>query len=389
MNLSIKDISMKHVLGKFTLFLLAMASLLHAEDFSYTIQANKHTVYEKESILLSVDFNQTNPDTILLFRFQVNPSVRYKAIQLQAKHDDTFHHVKHHNLYEIFPLTTGDVNITFSLTKRVTDEAKVRYFSSGDRDDFKKLETTDSLVNLPPVQLHVNALPKDVKLIGDFTWDYDIQTHQAEAFSPISWKLHIKGRGYMPDIKNIIPRSSKYKIFTEKPRIHKIATPQGTLNDVTYLFALSAKKSYTLAPIKLKAFNPQTQQTYFLEIPSQDFKIKSIELKSLVDKDNIPTPKTMSWRWAKDIFQYLLVFIAGFLTALGLRWRKKETQKIKAPLTNKIKEATSAKKLLQILISNHESKHFTSTIEKLESSLYGNTNTSLKALKKEILEKIK
>jgi len=380
---------MKHTLGRnFILCMIYISSLLHAEDFSYNINASKYDAYEKEPILLSVDFNQTNPNTILLFRFQVNPDSRYKVIQLQAKHDDSFHHVKHHNLYEIFPLTTGDINITFSLVKRVTDEAKVRYFSSGDRDDFKKLETSDVLVTLPPVQLHVKTLPKDVKLVGDFTLNYTIDKHTLNAFTPASWEIHIKGKGYPPTIQNLIPPSSKYESFTEKPLVKQIFTPQGIINDVTYLFALSAQKSYTLPSIKIKAFSPALQHIYILEIPTQHFNIKSVNPTSLVDKIDAPKPSKTDWQWALTLLRYLLVFCAGYVTALALKWRKKDIPKQTHPLIEKIKTANTAKILLQILMAHKEGKDLTEVIEKLEASLYGKTKIPLKILKKEALNAI-
>jgi len=381
---------MKHALGRsLILCILLISSCLYAEDFSYSITANKHNVYEKEPILLTVDFNQTNPNTILLFRFQVNPDARYKVIQLQAKHDDSFHHVTHHNLYEIFPLETGDINITFSLVKRVTDEAKVRYFSSGDRDDFKKLETTDALITLPPVQLHVKALPNDIKLIGEFKLDYSIDKHILNAFTPVSWTIHIKGEGYPPIIDNLIPPSSEYKSFTEKPLIKKIPTSKGIINDVTYLFALSAKKSYTLPSIKIKAFSTSTHQLYFLEIPTQHFDVKDVSASSLVDKTDSPAPRKLDWEWTLTLLRYLLVFSAGYFTALALRWRRKEVHKQTHPLVEKIEEAKTEKILLQVLMSHEEGKGFTNVIEKLEASLYGETKTTLKTLKKEVLKEVK
>ena len=381
---------MKTTLGRYALLLMGFLLLfLHAEDFNYTIATDKQDVYLKEPILLSVDLNQTNPDTILLFHFQVNPSKDYKIVQLQAKYDDTFHHLKHHNLYEIFPLRTGDINVTFTLVKRVTDIDKVRYFSSGDRDDFKKLETSDSLITLPSVHLHVKPLPTKVKLIGDFALDYSIDTHTPKAFSPISLKVTLKGKGYPPLIKDLIPKSPDYKTFMEKPLVKTISTPEGMINSVTYLFALSAKKSYTLPAITLKAFSPTTHKTYLLNIPQQHFKVQSIDKASLVDKVDSPAPRHSDWSWLTTLLKYLFVFFVGYFTAYALRWKRKKVQKYTHPLIEKIKESDTEKMLLQVLMSHEEGKRFTEVIEKLEASLYGDTKTPLKTLKKEALEKIK
>ncbi|MBA1420780.1 MAG: BatD family protein [Epsilonproteobacteria bacterium] len=381
---------MKTTLGRVTLLLMGFFFLLlHAEDFNYTIAVNKQDVYLKEPVLLSVDLNQTNPDTILLFHFQINPSKDYKIVQLQAKYDDTFHHLKHHNLYEIFPLHTGDINVTFSLVKRVTDIDKVRYFSSGDRDDFKKLETSDSLISLPAVELHVKPLPKEVKLVGDFTLDYTIDSHTVKAFSPVSWKVTLKGKGYPPLIKDLIPTSPDYKTFTEKPLVNTISTPEGMINRVSYLFALSAQKSYTLPTITIKAFSPTTHKTYMLNIPKQHFEVQSVDKTTLVDSYDSPAPRHIDWSWLLTAFKYLFVFFVGYFTAYALRWKRKNVQKNDHPLVEKIDEANTEKKLLQVLMSHEEGKHFATVIEKLEASLYGENKTPLKTLKKEALKKIK
>ena len=381
---------MKTTLGRYIVLLSgALLIFLHAEDFSYTITANKHDAYLKEPVLISIDLNQTNPDTILLFRFQVNPSKDYKIVQLQAKHDDTFHHLTHHNLYEIFPLHTGDINVTFTLVKRVTDIDKVRYFSSGDRDDFKKLETSDFLINLPPVHLHIKPLPKEAQLLGDFTLDYTIDTHTPKAFSPVSWKIILKGKGYPPLIKTLIPKSPDYKIFTEKPLVKTISTPQGLIHTATYLYALSAKKSYTLPEITLKAFSPSTHKPYLLHIPTQHFEMQSVDKTTLVDKHDSPAPRHTDWSWLTTLLKYLFVFFVGYFTAYALRWKRKKVQTYTHPLIEKIKESDTEKMLLQVLMSHEEGKRFTEVIEKLEASLYGDTKTPLKTLKKEALEKIK
>jgi hypothetical protein len=150
--------------GSVMLLLLILLWIpLFAEDFSYTITPSKSDPYLKEPVLLHVDLNQTNPQRVLLFQFNVNPSDAYTVRMLSAHHDDTLHHASIQNTYELYPLRTGDINITFSLIKRVTNEEKVRYFSSGDRDDFKKLETEDFPIVIPPLQLHVKPLPKETQ----------------------------------------------------------------------------------------------------------------------------------------------------------------------------------------------------------------------------------
>jgi len=390
MTSSTKDIYVKHTLGKICFFYLILVSLfigLHAEDFSYHIETSKQKVYLHEPLQLTVDLKQTNPDVVLLFKFTVDKSPDYEVKALLSKYADTLHHIDQHMVYKIYPLKTGDINITFSLIKRVTTDDKVRYFASGDRDDFKKLETIDSPVDIPNVSIYVKPVPQGTQLVGDFKLSYNVNTHHTTSFAPINMDINIKGRGYPPQLKQLIPTDTGYTLFSEKPTIKTSSKIKNNPIVAHYLFALSAKDSFTLAPITIQAFNPYTQTPYTLTVPEQKFTIDSVETSTLVDHTNTPPPFTTDWSWIQTLFGYLMVFGAGYLSALSLKWSKKKKHKEYHPLVEKIQGAKTAKTLLQVLMAT-ERKNFTACIEKLEASIYANKSISLKSIKKEALEKI-
>jgi len=390
MTSSTKDIYVKHTLGKIPFLYIIFLSLfmdVHAEDFSYHIETSTQEVYLHEPLQLTVDLKQTNPDVVLLFKFTVNKSPDYEVKALLSKYADTLHHIDQHMVYKIYPLKTGDINITFSLVKRVTTDDKVRYFASGDRDDFKKLETIDTLVDIPSVSIHVKPVPQGTQLVGDFNLSYHVNTHHTTSYVPINMDISIKGRGYPPQLSHLIPKDTRYTLFSEKPTIQISSTTKNIPIVAHYLFALSAKDSFSLAPITIQAFNPYTQTPYTLTVPEQNFTIDSIDTSTLVDHTNTPPPLTADWSWLKTLFVYLIVFAAGYLTAVSWKGTKKKQQKEQHPLIEKIQGAKTQKALLQILMAT-ESKHFTACIEKLEASLYSHQSISLKSIKKEALEKI-
>ncbi len=378
---------MKQNLGKFLLLLILLIPL-YAKDFTYHIQVNRSNPYLKEPVLLSVDLNQTNPNTVLLFQFSVNPSKYYRVKQINARIDNTLHHASHHYLYELNPLTTGDVNITFSLTKRVTTDEKIHYFASGDRDDFKKLDTKDYPVHIRPLTLHVRPLPKGVKFIGNFTLDYQIKTHTSEAYKPIPLKITIKGRGYPPVIRDILPRNTHFTHFSDTPSVRKVATEKGTVITATYTAALSADRSFTLPAIRLKAFDPEKHREYFLEMPAQHFKINAVDKTSLVDKTDNPEPLHTDFSWFTSLLGYIVVFFAGYMTAFSLKWKRRVTGEKQDPLIEKIERCKDAKTLLQLLMST-DSTQFETAIEKLEKGLYSEEKINLKQIKQEVLERMK
>ena len=390
MTSSTKDIYVKHTLGKLCFFCIIFVSLsmgLYAEDFSYHIETSKQDVYLHEPLQLTINLKQTNPDVVLLFKFTVNKSPDYEVKALLSKYADTLHHIDQHMVYQIYPLKTGDINITFSLIKRVTTDDKVRYFASGDRDDFKKLETIDSPIDIPSVSIHVKPVPQGTQLVGDFNLSYTVNTYHTTSYTPINMDIHIKGHGYPPQLQHLIPKNTHYTLFSEKPTIKISSNTKATPLEAHYLFALSAKDSFTLAPINIQAFNPYTQTPYTLTVPEQHFILDSVDSSTLIDHTNTPPSLTTDWSWLQTLFGYLMVFGAGYLSALSLKWSKKEKHKEHHPLIEKIQNAKTAKTLLQVLMAT-EHKNFTTCIEKLEASIYGNHTIDLKRIKKEALEKI-
>ena len=377
---------MKRSLGKWFVLLL-LTHLLCAEDFTAHIKADNHTPYVKEAVLLSVDFNQTNPEPVLLFQFQVLPSKAYRINQIYAHHDDTLHHTQHHNLYEIYPLRPGDINVTFRLVKRVTNDEKVRYFASGDRDDFKKLDTTDHLIPLPPLTLHVNPLPKATQLVGDFKLDYSLKTKQAKAYEPIPMKVTITGNGYPPVLSQIIKPNKAFTLFTEKPITHIRHSQKGTHSTVTYPMAISAAHSFIFPETTLQAFNPKTERSYKLTIPAEPITITPVDKSTLVDKVDNPKPLTVNWQWLYTLLGYLSAFIAGFATAWLIKQQRKKTRMQTHPLKAKIEACTDEKALLALLMAQGD-KRFESVIGKLEASLYGGQKQTLKQLKQEAKEQL-
>ena len=390
MTSSTKDTYVKHTLGKLCFFCILLVSLfmsLHAEDFSYHIETSKQEVYVHEPLQLTIDLKQTNPDVVLLFKFTVDQSPDYEVKALLSKYADTLHHIDQHMVYKIYPLKTGDINITFSLIKRVTTDDKVRYFASGDRDDFKKLETIDSPIDIPNVSIYVKPVPQGTQLVGDFKLSYNVNTHHTTSFAPINMDISIRGHGYPPQLQHLIPTDTRYTLFSEKPTIKTSSQTKGNPIVAHYLFALSAKNSFPLAPITIQAFNPYTQTPYTLTVPEQKFTIDSVETSTLVDHTNTPPPFTTDWSWIQTLLGYLIVFSAGYLSALSFKWTKKKNYKEHHPLVDKIQGTKTAKALLQVLMAT-ERKNFTTCIEKLEASIYANKSISLKSIKKEALEKI-
>jgi hypothetical protein len=386
---------MKKNLGNMLkIFIIFSFVFLFAEDFTYEFRLSKEKPYAKEPITLTLDLNQTNHDVVLLFNFDLKKSNDYFFQRLDTKESDTHHNTQIHYVYLIYPLKAGDINIDFELIKKVTTDDSVAYSFSGDRDNVKGLVTTDTEVSLPTLTLKTKELPQKVDLVGDFKLTYKFKTKETKAYEPIPFEVKIEGYGYPPLLDNLVKEDKSFTLFKEKPIVKSLHSKDGTESSVTYSMALSASKSFDLNSIEIKAFDPKKEKSYILSVPKQHFNVSKVDVNTLVDKVDTPKALVANWSWLSNLLSYALVFVAGYLTAISLKWKKivfkshllKEDEELML-MREKIKKCKDKKSLLQLLMAS-KSKKFAKCIEKLESSLYGKDKTNLEKIKKSLLENL-
>ncbi len=369
---------MKNSLGKIIILLLIISNI-YAEDFIYNIKVDNPTPYLKEPIILTLELNQTNPNIVLLFNFELQKSHKYSFQRLNTIEEDTHHNARVKYKYLIYPLESGDIDIRFNLLKRVTNDSSVAYSFSGDRDNVKGLVTKDTKVILPPLKLNIKPLPQNTLLVGDFKLTYSIKYHKAKAYEPLAFQVNIKGNGYPPILNHILPKDANFTKFQEKPIINSHITK----HNIKYSMALSHSKDFDLKEINIQAFNPKTQKIYQLKIPKQHFEIEQIDIKNLIDKTNSPKVLKQDFLWLYTLLSYIIIFIAGYITAYTIKWEKKIIKVDNNPLKSKIESCKDEKELLQLLISIN-SKKYLPFIEELEGNLYRGKRVDLKRLKNKI-----
>ncbi|WP_415406879.1 hypothetical protein ACLHDG_14115 [Sulfurovum sp. CS9] len=381
---------MKNSLGKILLVLLCTL-WLSAEDFKHHFTLSNTSPYVKEAVIMTLDLNQTNRDKVLFFHFVLKKSPDYEFHRLNVKETEVHHTAQVHYEYLIYPLRSGEIQLHFDLIQKATTEENLAYSFSGDRDNVKGLTTVDTQIDLPPLTLKAKALPKGTSLVGDFSLTHSLKTNKAKAYEPLPFQVTITGSGYPPLLKDLFPENINFTLFKEKPIVNAVNNSQGTRSTVIYPMALSHSKSFDLGPIVLKAFDPKTQKSYKLRVAEQHFDIRKVDVKSLVDKIDSPKPLESDWSWLTTIlmtlFSYLVVFGAGYLTAISLKWKKKSTEQTSHPLKKKIEACKDEKALLQLLMAA-DSKQFALSIEKLEKGLYRNGKINFNKVKQEALEKI-
>ncbi len=379
---------MRNNLGSLLLWVALLLNTLYAHDgFTTKFTLDKETPYLKEAVVMQLDIEQTDHSKVMLFKFSPKQSDRYEFHRLDIQKEDSYHAAKIHYSYLIYPLQAGKVEIEFDLLEMITTDEKVAFSFSGDRDNTRGLHTTDVPITLAPLTLNVKALPKGTQLVGDFKLSYDIKKESADAYEPLPIKITIKGEGYPPLLHTLIPQEpKKYSIFAGKVKVKSLKSTQGNRSEVHYPFALSAKESFTLDTINLQAFDPKRAVAYRLTIPKQHFTIKQPDRETLLDKYDSPKRLQSDWGWLFTFMSYVVVFIAGFLSAKSLKYSLKlKHSEVKDAFFTQVEHTKTHKELLALLLAT-DSQRYEHAIELLEQSIYNKKKISLEKIKKELLQ---
>jgi len=375
---------------KLTLFFsLFFVTLLNAEDMRYDIAVSNQTPYENEALFLDINLTQLDHSQVMRFKFKLKDSDTYVAYQIGFKEYDNYHSLKHIYHYLVYPKKSGEVALQFELIKSLTDDDKVAYAISGDRDNVKGLEKEDSRVEIEPYVLNVQVLPKGVVLVGDFTLTNTLSRENTKAFEPIYLKATLKGKGELEAFE-LLEKSEKYHLFKQAPHVKNIHSKLGTHSSIEWDYAISSKESFTLKEVKLKAFNPKTKKVYTLSVPPYAVNVKTINKELLLDKEDYPTKASnIDWSWLGTLLSYLMVFVAGVLMPRDFFKLKKVVTKLSKEeiFTQKVEGVTTHKALLKILLSEN-SVDYSEEIGSLESVIYHKKRVSLSKIKASIKKRL-
>jgi len=366
------------------LFFFFIVNVLWANDVAYSFHVSNKNPYEKEAIFLEVNLTQVNHEKVMLFKFSLEESADYDFHQVGFKEHEKHHDLRQEYSYLIYPKKSGKVSLKFNMIKSLTDDDKVAYSISGDRDNVKSLQKEDIVVNLKPLLLEVKHIPSDVTLVGDFSLTHTLDKKVTDAYDPVNLQVVLKGRGYLSSFE-LLKENEAYRLFTQNPKVKTFHTQGGTSTSLVWDYAISAKESFTLPKVSLKAFNPDTEKVYELGFSSTAVKVNQVDVDSLLDKMDYPArAKGIDWDFWTWFFSYVVVFIAGLLMPRDLFKRKKMSEKNAEDILNeKIKLARTHKGLLQILVVENNVK-FTKAIEALEGVVYNTQKVSLSKIKEMI-----
>ena len=369
------------------LSLFLIVNFLYANDVEYSFHISNEKPYEKEAVVLEVNLTQTDPSKVMLFNFSLKASKDYEFHQVGFKEHEKYHDLRHEYVYLIYPKKSSEVLLQFNMTKSITDDDKVAYSISGDRDNVKGLQKEDIVVSLKPLVLTVKALPSNVALIGDFTLTHTLDKQETEAYDPVNLKVKLKGKGYLSSFE-LLKENGDYRLFTQSPKLKSFHSKNGSNSSLEWDYAISAKESFSLPKVSLKAFNPKTEKVYELGFPSYTVKVNQVDEALLLDNVDSPArSKGIDWDFWSWLFSYVVVFVAGWFMPRDLFKRKKVLVKSEEEiLKSKIASSKTHKELLQLLLLENNVK-FSKAIKALEGVVYNGEKHSLANIRAMIEEK--
>jgi len=356
---------MKNILGKIFTFLLFFVfysiSLNATSSFKLNISKDKVYVGEPIYVTLTLKYDLESPIISTDFDEFISPNFWIKEIaQSDPIKDGNITSITYKFL--IFPQIVGDLKIDSQHLRIANREAKTNLIIWSD-------------IHTKQKNIKVLALPKDIKILGNYTLNVKIDKKEININEPINLTLTLKGNGNLDDIKAFKLDFQDVLIFSSKPIVN------GVLKDVKYVgefsqkFSLISDKDFIIPPIEFKYFNTDTK---LVEI----IKSKSFNIKVKINKhelNNINKNTKYIYGIVGFFIGILIILIFLYLNKIVKNREKKD----ELDLYTKIKKAKNDKQLYSLLLPYCKEYDLSDVMRKLEDNIYHDGKNKIK--KKNIL----
>ncbi len=369
---------MKKHLGSLLFFLL-FSTLGASELYDVDIKVSNPHPFIKEAVNISVSLRQKEKSHIMYFALQAKENPDFLLIFEGEKslNNDAYNKKVRYN-YRLYPLKEGNLTLNFSLKTNLVTEGDLDKFISGNRNVIRPLDSKEYHDDLSPIMIEVKPLKKPVTLVGDFSLEMHLDREKVAAFEQINVQYTLKGEGYNPHIKTLLPKIEGVESFME--------VTQESKNSQIFRYALIAGEDFTIPEVSISCFSPTKNSYYTLKTPAKKIHVTPVDTKDLVDaKDSLPQ-RSFDIASLLPYLNALFLFLAGYLFAkidVGGLIRKKRAPI--HPYHDKIKATKDEKALLRLLLSL-DKREFKPTIIELEEAIYKGKKVDLKAIKERLLK---
>jgi len=382
---------MKKNLGRIVLLLFLLYSMLEANNLAtYKLSTNKPNPFVKEAVVITFEAVQKDHTDNMMFSLQPKKSNDYQIILLSKKNDTPQKHHTHTIFtYLLFPLKAGKIAINFDFTIRTASDSAIAQSVIDDHDDSIGVNTHDTKLKIKPLSIQVKKLSKDANLVGDFSLKEKIQKTTINQYQSINIIYTLEGEGYENKSLQPIHKIDGVTMFFETNTLYAKAGKHGYKIKREYIYALSAKKSFTIPAVNIEAFSTKKGKYYTLHAQKHDITVTKVDTSKLLDNEEYPqTQSIMNIEKIKDFLTYILIFLTGYITAklqsIPLRKKTSDSKELQS-----VKKSQTPKELLFAIINNHLENNFPKELDILEDMVYNNAAHNFHTIKNTIIKGMK
>jgi len=344
-----------------------------SENFDFQMKLSKQKAYTTESLTLTITFSYKNLEDYELPELDL-PNFITEELSSKEWQDKNGRWIEEIS-YRLKPQKTG-------ILKLKPLKARVLVLKDGYKNLNNRSKYTQKLsVYSNSLDLDVQALPKELSLVGDYKLFTTINKDKINVGEAITLTLGIEGEGNIDNLdafKLDIPNTTVYakQSKRDKDRHLHIKT-----------FDILADQDFTIPSFSLSYFNTKTQtpevlksKAFNVKVTNNRSPIKKPHLNKNLIKDDLPKENV-------TMLEKTLFFVIGSLFTLVLLtlyklWKIRNVSQKRPPLIMSLKKSTNQETLFKKMVPYIGKDR---RLDRLIYLLEGETLPNFKEVKKEIL----
>ncbi len=362
-----------------------------SKDFDLMLNIDKKQLYVGEQALLTVMFKYRLGQNILNMELNQPDFEGFWEKQLGNSSKRVENGFEIHTLrYVLFPQRAGNTEIKpISINVAVPDTSRGY--------DFFRQATKVKRFYSNSINLDIKALPENLKLIGKFAIEADIDKQKVKLGEAVSFKVKVAGEGNLDDIDDIKLNIPNATIYENKPKKEYGFKDGKYVGVYTKTFSIVADSSFSIDAIRLEYLDIDTKTKKVIQTKKYNVDVLGTIAKQeevVLQKANPVSTQTKEVIVKESSLQdKILFFIFGFVCSLLLIFilyyfkrdknSKKEDDK---PLIKIVKSCKSKNELLKNLSPyiqrDEELDQLVYKLEEIEEKDFKN-------IKKEIISRVK
>lgn len=337
-----------------------VATSSHKEPFSFEMKVSNTAPMLHEGVKLSFIFKRNKNENLVDMRF-LKPTLEgfwVKEVGKDNPHvegDDVVHTVQ----YMIYPQKSGELHIVPAKIEVARQVASREMFIN--QIQWKSVSSND-------LTLHVKPL-EGVDLLGEFAMDLQIDKEEIASNEALNVVIKITGEGNFDDIEPFTLNLPNATVFSDTPKVTTWMEGEKFKGEFVQKFAINAQKSFEIAPLELRFYNPSKQHIESAVTASKTIKVLGSSLllpaseKGVAEEENIHTVMPIKWQFDLRSFVFGMGVSILIIIFIGVMYRFKKMKII----PRRMQQRDVLQKLLKYQGQNEAVDCW---IEKLETNLY-------------------